>query len=62
MLNSPGTTWQAFSRSRKGMLCGPGALLSAQVLTAMAISCVLTVGQSSVGPGEIGGAGGVSGG
>ena len=44
------------------MLSGPGALLGAEVLMAVAISCVVTVGQSSVGPVEIGGAGGASGG
>ena len=44
------------------MPSGPGALLGAEVLMAMAISCVVTVGQSSISPGEIGGAGGASGG
>ena len=43
------------------MPSGPGALLGAEVWIAMAISCAVTVGQLSVGPGEIGGAGGASG-
>ena len=44
------------------MPSGPGALLGAEVWMAVAITCAVTVGQSSVGPGEIGGAGGASGG
>ena len=43
------------------MPSGPGALLGAEVWIAIAISCAVTVGQSSVGPGEIRGAGGASG-
>ena len=42
------------------MPSGPGALLGGEGLMAMAISCIVTVGQSSVGSGEIGGAGGAS--
>ena len=42
------------------MPSGPGALLGAEVLMAVAISSAETVGQSSVGPGDIGGGGGAS--
>ena len=42
------------------MISGRGDLLGAEVLMAVVSSCVVTVGQSSVGPGEIGGAGGAS--
>ena len=44
------------------MLSGPAALLGAEIWIAVAISCAVTVGKSSFGPGEIGGAGCASGG
>ena len=44
------------------MPSGPGTFLGAEVLMAVVISCIVTEGQSSVGRGEIGGAGGASGG
>ena len=44
------------------MPSGPGALFGAEVWMAMAISCAVTVVQSSIGPGEVGGDGGASGG
>ena len=44
------------------MPSGPGALLGAEVLMTVVISSAVTVGQCSVGPGEIGGGGGASGG
>ena len=44
------------------MPSGPGALLSADVWIALAISSAVTVGQSSIGPGVIGAAGGAFGG
>ena len=44
------------------MLSGLGALLGADVWIAPAISSAVTLGQSRIGPGVIGGAGGASGG
>ena len=44
------------------MPSGPGTLLGVEVLIAVAISSTVTVGESSVGPGEIGGGGGALGG
>ena len=44
------------------MPSGPGALLVAEVWMAVAICCAVTIGQSSVGPGEVGGEGGAAGG
>ena len=44
------------------MPSGPGALLGADVWIALAITSAVTVGQSSIGPGVIGAAGGASGG
>ena len=42
------------------MPSGPGALLGTEVWIALAISYAVTVGQSSIGPEEIRGAGGTS--
>ena len=44
------------------MPSGPGALLGADVWIALAISSTVTLGQSSIGPGGMRGAGGASGG
>ena len=44
------------------MPSGPGALLGADVWIALAISSAVTLGQSSIGPGGMGGAGSASGG
>ena len=44
------------------MPSGPGTLFRADVWIALAISSAVTVGQSSIGPGVIGAAGGASGG